>query len=138
MIETLFQNLLTSLPTFLLQFVVTLVVLVLAVLIYERITPINEVREINRGNRAAALSFGSAVLGLALPLAICLAHSVNVADIVIWGVVAVVLQLAAFFAIERVFRGLEKRIEEGDIAAGITVASTQLAVAILNAAAISG
>jgi len=52
--------------------------------------------------------------------------------------VAVVLQLAAFFTIEKVFQNLTRRIEDGDMAAAITLASTQMAVAMLNAAAESG
>lgn len=138
MIETLLQNVVSSLPVFLLQFVVALLVLVAGVLVFQWVTPWREVQLINAGNRAAAVVFGSAVLGLALPLSICLAHSVNTADIVLWGVVAVVLQLAAFFTIEKVFQNLTRRIEDGDMAAAITLASTQMAVAMLNAAAVSG
>ncbi len=138
MIDTLFHNLLASLPVFLLQFGVTLVVLVIGVLVYQFFTPIHEVKEIERGNHAAALSFAAILLGLALPLAVCLAHSVNVADIVLWGVVAVVLQLAAYFTVERVFRDLAKRIEQGDMAAATALSATQLAIAMLNAAAVSG
>jgi putative membrane protein len=138
MIDTVFNNLVSSLPAFLLQFLVALIVLVAGVIVFQWVTPWREVALINAGNRAAAVVFGSAVLGLALPLSICLAHSVNVADIVLWGVVAVVLQLAAFFTIEQVFRNLTRRIEDGDMAAAITLASTQLGVAMLNAAAVSG
>lgn len=138
MFETLLQNLLTSLPVFALHFGATLVILVVGVILYTWVTPIDEAALIRAGNRAAALSFGAAVLGLAVPLAYCLATSVNLPDIVLWGAVAVVVQLATFFVINLVFRDLARRIEAGDVAAAITLAATKLAVAALNAAAITG
>jgi putative membrane protein len=90
------------------------------------------------GNVAAATSFGAAVVGLALPLAICLARSVNVADIVIWGIVALAVQLITFFAMSFAFRDLSQRIENGDMAAAVALGSTKLGVAAINAAAIAG
>ena len=78
------------------------------------------------------------MLGLAIPLAFCLKSSVSILDIVVWGVVALVLQMAAYFATAFVFRNLEQRLTAGDMAAAIALAATNLATATLNAAAISG
>jgi putative membrane protein len=138
MFDTILRNVATSLPTFALHFGVTLLMLVIGVLVYMAMTPLHERRLMAAGNNAAAVCFGACVIGLAMPLAFCLKASVNVADIVVWGVVAVVLQLCAFGAATLVFRDLSRRIEAGEMSAAIALASTNLAVAALNAAAISG
>ena len=138
MFEAIFASAVRALPLFLLHLGVTLAILALGVMIYMWVTPHHETRLVREGNVAAATSFGAAVLGLALPLAICLARSVNVADIVIWGVVALVVQLATFFVMGLFFRDLSSRIENGDMAAAVALGSTKLGVAAINAAAIAG
>jgi putative membrane protein len=138
MFEAIFASAIRALPVFLLHFGVTLVILVLGVMIYMWFTPHHEARLMREGNVAAAVSFGAAVVGLALPLAICLARSVNVADIVIWGIVALAVQLITFFAMSFAFRDLSQRIENGDMAAAVALGSTKLGVAAINAAAIAG
>ncbi|MCW5745327.1 MAG: DUF350 domain-containing protein [Alphaproteobacteria bacterium] len=138
MFSDIFASALSALPVFLLHMGTTLAILVLGVLIYMRVTPYEEIRLMREGNVAAATSFGAAVTGLALPLAICMARSVNVADIVIWGVVALVVQLATFFVMAYVFKDLARRIENGDMAAAVALAATKLSVAAINAAAIAG
>ena len=138
MFEAIFASAVRALPLFLLHLGVTLAILALGVMIYMWVTPHHETRLVREGNVAAATSFGAAVLGLALPLAICLARSVNVADIVIWGVVALVVQLATFFVMGLFFRDLSSRIENGDMAAAVALGSTKLSVAAINAAAIAG
>ncbi len=138
MFEVIFASAINALPVFLLHVGTALAILVLGVLIYIWLTPHHEARLIREGNVAAATSFGAAVVGLALPLAICMARSVNVADIVIWGVVALVVQLATFFVMNFVFKDLSRRIDSGDMAAAVALSSTKLGVAAINAAAIAG
>lgn len=138
MLETLIVSAWHSLPVFLSHFATALGMLVIGVLIYMRLTPAREAQLINQGNVAAAVAFGAGVLGLAIPLAFCLKSSVNILDIVVWGVVALVLQIGAYFVTAFVFRNLEQRLTTGDMAAAIALAATNLATATLNAAAISG
>lgn len=138
MFEAIFTSAVNALPLFLLHLGVTLAILALGVMVYMWVTPHHESRLVREGNVAAATSFGSAVIGLALPLAVCLARSVNMADIVIWGAVAVVVQLATFFVMSLAFRDLSTRIENGDMAAAIALGATKLGVAAVNAAAIAG
>lgn len=138
MFDAIFTSAVNALPVFLLHLGVTLAILALGVLVYMWVTPHHEARLVREGNVAAASSFGAAVVGLALPLAICLARSVNLADIVIWGVVALVVQLATFFVMSVIFTDLSRRIENGDVAAAIALGATKLGVAAINAAAIAG
>lgn len=138
MLETLIANAWKSLPVFLTHFGTALGMLVIGVIVYLRITPAHETRLIKEGNVAAAVAFGAALLGLAIPLAFCLKASVNVLDIVVWGVVALVLQLCAYLGVALIFRDLEARLKQGDMAAAVSLGATNLGIAVLNAAAVSG
>ena len=132
------QSFLAGFPNLLLHLAVTLGLLAAAAALYTRITPHDEIKLIRHGNVAAAISFSGAVLGLALPLAFCLAASVGVWDIVIWGVVTLLLQLLALRLIEAVMQGMTHRIEAGEIGPAILLFSVKLAVAAVNAAAVTG
>ena len=66
-----------------------------------------------------------------------MANSVTLFDILVWGVVALALQLATFLVIDRLLRGLPQRIEEGQVASAIFLAASKLAVAIVTAAALT-
>ena len=59
-------------------------------------------------------------------------------DVVIWGAVALVIQLIAFAAATALIRGLREMIEGGNVAAAWAVVGIQLAVALLNAGAMAG
>lgn len=135
--DAVLQSMLTGLPIFLGHFGFTVGLLALAVIIYMRLTPHDEVKLIQSGNLAAAISFGAAVLGLALPLAFTLSGSVNIWDIALWGGVILIIQLAAYKGADLVFSGLSERIENNEVAAAVALGSTKIAVASLNAAAIA-
>ena len=132
------QSFLAGIPFLLSHFGVTVLMLVIVVFIYMWITSHDERALIREGNTAAAISLAGAILGLAIPLAFCMASSVNVYDIVIWGIVTLVIQLATFWIIDIWLRDLSKRIEEGQVGTAILLVSVKLAVASINAAAVSG
>jgi len=136
--EPVLQSFLTGFPVLLLHFAVTLVMLGTGVFFYHLVTPYHEFRLIRAGNTAAAVSISGAILGLALPLAVCMATSVNVWDIVIWGVVTLLIQLLAYRVGDALVRDLPTRIESGEIGAAILVVAIKLAVAFINAAAVAG
>ena len=136
--EPVIQSFLAGFPVLLLHFSVTLAMLGTGVTIYQWITPYHELDLIRAGNNAAAISLSGAIVGLALPLAVCMASSVSVWDIIIWGVVTLVIQLLAYRLGDAVLRGLPARIEAGEIGAAILIAAIKLAVAMINAAAVAG
>jgi putative membrane protein len=138
MFEAILTSALRAIPIFAAHLGVTLLILIGGVVLYQIITPHNEARLIRQNNRAGAVAFGAVILSLALPLGMCLARSVSVPDIIVWGVVALVVQLATFFVCRFLFRDLVERIERGEIASGVALGATHLAVAIINAAAIAG
>ena len=132
------QSFLSGIPFLLTHFGVTIVMLVVGACIYIKITSHDEMALIKDGNNAAAVSLSGAILGLAIPLAFCMANSVNVYDIVIWGLVTLVIQLVTFWIIDLWLRDLSRKIEDGQVGTAILLVSVKLAVASINAAAISG
>ena len=132
------QSFLSGIPFLLTHFGVTIVMLVVGAFIYIKITSHDEMALIRDGNNAAAVSLSGAILGLAIPLAFCMANSINVYDIVIWGLVTLVIQLVTFWIIDLWLRDLSRKIEDGQVGTAILLASVKLAVASINAAAISG
>lgn len=136
--DAVIQSFLAGFPVLLLHFSVTLAMLAAGVTIYHLVTPYHELRLIRNGNTAAAVSFAGAIVGLAIPLAICMASSVSVWDIVIWGVVTLLIQILAYRIGDALLKDLPTRIENGEMGAAILVVGIKLAVAFLNAAAVAG
>ena len=136
--DAVLQSFLAGFPVLLMHFLVTIAMLVVGVTIYIWITPHKDVTLVREGNVAAAISLSGAILGLAIPLAMSMSVSVNVADIVIWGLLTLVIQLIVFRLVDLVLPDLSARIEAGDVAAALLLSAIKLAVAVITAAAVSG
>lgn len=132
------QSLFAGLPILLLHLASATLVWVAALALYMWITPHDEFALIRAGNEAAAISLGGAAIGLAVPLGFCLAGSVNVWDILIWGSVTLVLQLIAFRAVDWLLGRLSARIEADERSAAIFLATMKAAIACLTGAAVAG
>ena len=128
---------LQSLGSFLLYFAAGIAAEAIFVALYIAVTPHREPTLIKAGNTAAAVSLGGAVLGFTLPLASAIANSVAIVDMAVWSGVALVVQLGVFLLASLLLRGLSRRIEESDLAAGITLAVAALAIGIVNAASMT-
>jgi putative membrane protein len=124
-----------GLPMLILQVVACAVLLAIGVAIYIRLTPFREREMVAGGNAAAGTMLGGAILALAIPLAAMLATSGTLVDILVWGVVALILQLLTLGVVALAMRNFRSMIESGNVAAAITLAGAQIAVALLNAAA---
>lgn len=124
----------TGLPVLLLQFAICIVLLVVGVMIYTTVTPFHERELLRQGNVAAATVLSGAVMALAIPLAALLATTRAVLDILVWGIVAILLQLVTVVIACHVMRRLNLRIDDGSLAAALPIAAAQLAIALLNAA----
>lgn len=133
MTDTLAQYL-GALPTFAAYFALSIGLMLLFLAIYVRTTPHKEVALIRDGNAAAALSLAGAMLGYVLPLASVVTNSLDLKDLALWGIVAMVVQLIAYQLARFVVPNLSGDIAAGRIAAGIWVGTLALASGILNAA----
>lgn len=136
--NSIFTTLQQGLPVLVAQFAVTLALLGIGIACYMLLTPFDERRLVREGNVAAGIVLAGTLVALAMPLAATLATSVVVLDIVIWGLVALVIQLLTFFAATLFIRGLRDMIEAGNVAAALVLIGIQIAVALLNAGAMSG
>ena len=58
------ESFLTGFPIFILHFLITLSMFVLAVIIYEKITPFRELIMVKQGNISAAISLSAGMWGL--------------------------------------------------------------------------
>lgn len=125
----------SGLPGLVLQFLICLALLAVGVLIQGAITPFRERELLRDGNPAAAVLLAGEILGLALPIASLLATTSSYVDILVWGVVAIVIQLGTVTGLLHLLRGTAGRIEAGQVAAAVPIMAGQLAVGLLNAAA---
>jgi len=125
---------LAALPNFLAYLGAAIALLVVFVAIYLYVTPYDEVALIRGNNTAAAVSLSGAVLGFAMPIANVIAHSDTLADLAVWGVVAGVVQLAAWLAARILLPHLKNDIEAGRVAPATFVAALSITVGLLNAA----
>ena len=122
---------------FLVYLGVSLVLLYLFVWLYIRVTPWREMALIRAGNMAAAFSLSGAILGFIVPLSAAVKYSVNIVDMVIWGLIALVVQILAFIVLKFLVPSVSQDIEAGNSAQGFFLGVTSLAAGLLNAACMS-
>jgi len=122
---------------FLIYLAASFALLYLYVWIYIRVTPWAEMALIRAGNVAAAYSLAGAILGFIVPLSAAIKFSVNLVDMVIWGVIALVVQVLAFVVVKLLVPTLTKDIESGNAAQGFFLGAASLGVGLLNAACMS-
>lgn len=127
-------NFLAMLPNFLAYFGVAIALLAFFLLIYLNVTPYKEITLIRSGNAAAAISLSGTLIGFALPVANVIAHSDTLLDLAFWGVVASVVQMAAYFVARLALPQLNEDIPAGRVAPATFLAALSLAVGIINAA----
>jgi putative membrane protein len=101
---------------------------------YLLITPYNELKLIKEGNVAAALSLSGSVLGFTLPLAAAILNSVHPWDMMLWALIAALVQLLVYIAVRYTLLNIVRRIPDGQVATGIVLATISVSAGILNAA----
>lgn len=126
-----------GLPEFLSFFFLAVLLLALFARFYSWLTPHDEVALIKSNNTAAAVAFGGALIGFALPLSSAITHSISLADCAIWGAIALVVQSLTFVVVRLTLRQLPQRITSGEIAAGVFSACCSVAVGLINAASMT-
>ena len=122
---------------FLVFLAISLVLLAAFIAIYVRITPHKEFTLIREGNIAAAFSLSGAILGFVIPLGASIRYSVNLVDMAIWGVIAMVVQIAAFVVVKLLVPSITQDIPAGKGAGGFFLGTLSLGVGLLNAACMS-
>lgn len=134
--ETAIQSFVNGFPEFMLHGGVTLALLITGCIVHVLLTPMKEIKLIREGNTSAAISLCAVIVGLSVPMAACLVTALSVWDLLIWGVVAILLQLLAFRVADLVLRDLPRRIERNEIGAALVLAAVKIAAAMVMAAAL--
>ena len=132
MLETL-----AGLPAFLTYFCVAAAVVIGYIYIYTWITPHDEFELIRKNVPGAAISLGLSLLGFSLPVASAIAHAANIVDCVVWSLIALAVQIVAFYVVKIPIPDLSKRIAQGELAAAIWLGLASLAAGVLSAASMT-
>lgn len=118
-------------------FVASLVYLALFCVIYDKVTPYHELQMVREGKLAPAISFGGALIGFVLPLHSAITHSVGFIDMLVWALVAMVVQILVFSIVRTIFKDLVSQIEQNQVAAATLLAFFSIAIGLLNAASMT-
>ena len=128
---------LENLSEFLIFLSVASVLVLLFVFVYTRITRHNELDLIKKNSTAAAVAFSGSLIGFALPLASTMIDSVNVVELALWGVIALIVQVLVYLLIRLPMPRISERIEADEVAAGIWLGACSMVAGILNAASMT-
>jgi putative membrane protein len=135
---TALGNTLSTFPTFLVYFVLGGALAGLFLALYANLTPHRELALIRNGNNAAAVALVGGLVGFIVPLASVIAHSAGLIDLVVWGIVALVVQLGGFMLARMVLPHLPEAIEAGNTADAIFLAGLSVSLGVLDAACMAG
>jgi putative membrane protein len=124
-------------PAFLSYFGTAVVMTLVYATIYTRVTPHNEIALIKDNVTAASVAFSGSLLGFVLPMASAVANSISLVDCLLWGIVAMIVQILAFLVVRLFIPRISERISNGEVAAGLWLAAASLAAGILNAASMT-
>ncbi len=128
---------LIGLPWFLAYFATAVVLTLVFSVIYTWVTPHAEITLIRANNSAAGVAFAGSLIGFCMPLASALANSVAVVDFVVWGVIAIIVQIVIFYLVRLPIPKISERIENGEMASGVWLGAASLAGGLLNAASMT-
>jgi putative membrane protein len=131
------QWLTAAFPNFVRYVVVGFALAALFLWIYVLITPWREFALIRAGNSAAAMALVGALLGFSLPLANTIAHSISLTDVVLWALVALVVQVIVHIGLRLMLPGLKQAIEADRASAGITAGGFAACFGLINAACLT-
>ena len=130
------ESFVSGFPSYLLHTGVAGLMLLLGCVFYIKLTPQKEMELLRGGNASAGLALAGVIIGLAIPLASCLATSITFYDLLIWGVVALLIQILAFRFVDLILRDLPRRIENDEAGAAILLIAVKVASALIISAAL--
>src|ERR1700738_744701 len=102
-----------GLPAFLVYFCTAIVVVVVYLFVYTRVTPHDEFKLIRDNDPAAAIALGLSLLGFVLPVVSAIAHSANIVDCLIWSLIALVIQIVVYYVVKIPVPNLSAKIDAG-------------------------
>ncbi len=128
---------LAGLPAFLLYFCISTVAVIAFLWIYTHITAHDEFTLLNKNVPGAAVSLGLSTLGFALPVASAVAHASNVVDCIVWSVIALCVQIIAYYVARIPVPNLSQRIAAGDLGPAVWLGLASVTAGLLSAASMT-
>ena len=128
---------LNAVGAFLLYFVAGAAVMVAFTALYLRITTHNELDLIRSGNIAAGIALSGTMAGFAIPLTRSITQSASLLDMLVWALVALVVQILVYLAVRWLLPDLSSRIERGEVSAAAFLASVSVIAGLINAASMT-
>jgi putative membrane protein len=132
MMETL-----AGLPLFFMFFAVAVGLVALYLSLYTLATAHNEFALIRENVISAAVALGLSLIGFALPLGSAIVHARSIVDCLVWGLVALAVQIVVYWLVRLLMPNLSQRIAAGEMAAALFLGAASLAAGIINAAAMT-
>ncbi|MYL34125.1 DUF350 domain-containing protein [Pontibacillus yanchengensis] len=124
----------------LLYFIVAIVIVVIGLFIFEKITQnYKDWDEIQNGNTAIALSITGKIIGICIILAFAIYHSTQLWDTLIWGAFGVILQMIAYLIFEGLTRkfSVETQLHKNNVAVGVVTMGVSIGLAFVIGASIT-
>jgi len=131
------MHFLASIGAFALHLVAGLALVGLYLFAYARSTPHDEMALIRKGNAAAAVGYGGAMIGFAIVLSRAIGFSEHVGEVILWGLIGLVVQVAGHWILSRAIPRLYAALEEGEMSAGIMKAAVAISLGLINAASMT-
>lgn len=131
------MHFLASIGAFALHLVAGLALVGLYLFTYARSTPHDEMALIRKGNAAAAVGYGGAMIGFAIVLSRAIGFSEHVGEVILWGLIGLVVQVAGHWILSRAIPRLYAALEEGEMSAGIMKAAVAISLGLINAASMT-
>ncbi|TWI58062.1 DUF350 domain-containing protein [Halalkalibacter nanhaiisediminis] len=131
---------LQTLDHFFIYLVTSMVLFLIGTYIFKWITPYSERALIKAGNIAVSLKLLGKMAGLVVVLQSAIRSSINLIDLVLWALIAIIVQIVLHLVIEYVFTrntNLAKEVENGNTAVGLFLGGVSVLVGLIVAATIS-
>ncbi|OAS89328.1 MULTISPECIES: DUF350 domain-containing protein [Metabacillus] len=115
------------------------VLLFIGIILFEVTTKNKEFELIKNGNKAAVYAFGGRILGLAIVLYSSISNSVNILDMVVWGSIAIVIQIIVFYLAELLTPkfNITKAIDDDNQAVGLFLLFLSVSIGLIIAASLT-
>lgn len=120
-------------PRFLMSTGAAGLMLLVASTVYVLLTPWKELSLVRSGNTSAGVALSGAILGLAIPIASTLASSMTLEGLLIWGAIALLMQLITYRVVDLILRDIPRRIADDEIGAATLLAAAKLSTAMILA-----
>ncbi|ADC48314.1 hypothetical protein BpOF4_01230 [Alkalihalophilus pseudofirmus OF4] len=125
---------------FLIYLVTSFVLFLIGTFIFKWLTPYSERDLIRAGNVAVSLKLLGKMAGLVVVLQSAIRSSINLVDLAIWALIAIIIQVLLHFVLEHAFTrntNLANEVEKGNVAVGLFLGGISVLVGIIVAATIS-